>query len=37
MGIWTGLSWPRIEREEAAVCECGDELSVSAKCGEFLD
>ena len=31
MGIWTGLGWPRIESE------CGNEPSVSVKCGEFLD
>ena len=32
MGIWTGLGWPRIE-----TCECGNELSGSVKCWEFLD
>ena len=35
MGIWTGMGWPRIE--VADVCECGNELSGSVKCGEFLD
>ena len=33
--IWTGLGWPRIETADA--CECGNELSVSVKCEEFLD
>ena len=35
VGIWTGLGWPRIETGGA--CECGNELSGSVKCGEFLD
>jgi hypothetical protein len=29
VGVWTGLSWLRIE--------CGNESSGSIKCGEFLD
>jgi hypothetical protein len=32
VGVWTGLSWLRIE-----TCECGNEPSVSIKCGKFLD
>ena len=36
MGIWTGLSWPRIETGDGR-CECGNEHSGSVKCGEFLD
>ena len=36
VGIWTGLGWPRIERG-GGTCECGNELSGSVKCGEFLD
>ena len=34
--IWTGLDWPRI-RQVADACECGNEPSVSVKCGVFLD
>ena len=37
MGILTGLGWPRIGTQVAYACECGDELSGSVKCGEFLD
>ena len=37
VGIWTGLGWPRIERQVADACECGNEPSSSVKCGEFLD
>jgi len=37
VGIWTGLGWPRIEREMADPCECGNETWGSVKCGEFLD
>ena len=37
MGIWTGLGWPRIERQVAEDCECGNEPSGSVKYGEFLD
>jgi len=36
VGIWTGLGWPRIERG-GGWFECGNELSGSVKCGEFLD
>jgi hypothetical protein len=32
VGVWTGLSWLRIE-----IGECGNEPSGSIKCGEFLD
>jgi hypothetical protein len=32
VGVWTGLGWLRIETRE-----CGNELSGSIKCGEFLD
>jgi hypothetical protein len=31
-GVWTGLSWFRVENWEH-----GNELSGSIKCGEFLD
>jgi hypothetical protein len=35
-GVKTGLSW--LKRETlAGTCECGNELSSSIKCGEFLD
>jgi len=37
VGIWTGLGWPRLERQVADACECSNELSGSVKCGEFLD
>ena len=36
MGIWTGLSWPRIE-QVADACERGNEPSGSVNCWEFLD
>ena len=36
MGIWTGLGWPRIGTG-GGLCECGNELSGSITCGEFLD
>ena len=36
-GAWTGSICLRIEREVAGCCECGDELSVSIKYGEFLE
>ena len=32
VGVWTGSSWLRI-----GTYECGNELSGSIKCGEFLD
>jgi hypothetical protein len=32
VGIWTGLSWLRIE-----TCKCGNEPLCSIKRGEFLD
>jgi hypothetical protein len=32
MGAWTGSIWLRI-----GTGECGDELSGSIKCGEFLE
>jgi hypothetical protein len=35
-GVWTGLSGLMIE-QLAGNCECGNELSGSIKCGEFLD
>jgi len=35
VGIRTGLGWTRIQVADA--CECGNEPSVSVKCGEFLD
>jgi hypothetical protein len=34
-GIWTVSSWFRIGT--GGTCECGNELSGSMKCGEFLD
>jgi len=37
VGIWTGLGCPRIERQVADACECGNEPSGSVTCGEFLD
>ena len=36
VGTWTGTSWLRI-RKGGGSCECGNELSGSIKCGEFLD
>jgi hypothetical protein len=33
---WTALIWLRIGKV-AGNCECGNEHSVSIKCGEFLD
>ena len=30
---WTGLSWLRIGTGVAGTCECGNEHSVSIKCG----
>ena len=36
VGVWTGLGWPRVETV-ADACKCGNELSGSVKCGEFLD
>jgi hypothetical protein len=36
VGLWTGLSWLRIETG-GGTCECGNEPSGSIKCGEFLD
>jgi len=35
-GAWTGLIWLRIG-QVAGTCECGNELSISIKCGKFLD
>ena len=37
--MWVyGLNWPGPgQRQVADVCECGNEPSGSAKCGEFLD
>jgi hypothetical protein len=34
VGVWTGLSWLRIET--AGTCECGNEPSGSIKCRDFL-
>jgi hypothetical protein len=34
--VGTGWSWLRIGTV-AGTCECGNELSGSIKCGEFLD
>jgi hypothetical protein len=36
VGVWTRLSWLRIETW-AGNCECCNEPSGSVKCGEFLD
>jgi hypothetical protein len=33
---WTGLFWLRIG-QVAGDCECGNKLSGSIKCGEFLE
>jgi hypothetical protein len=35
-GVWTGLSWLRIETD-GGHCECGYKPSGSIKFGEFLD
>ena len=34
--LWALLIWLRVG-QEAGYCECGNELSGSIKCGEFLD
>jgi len=36
---WESAEWIDVvqERDVADSCECGNELSVSKKCGEFLD
>jgi hypothetical protein len=36
VGVWTGLSRFRIDTV-GGHCECGNERSVSIKCGKFLD
>jgi hypothetical protein len=36
VGVWTGSSWLRIGTG-GGPCECGNELSGSIKCGDFLD
>ena len=36
-GTWAGLTWFMIVTEGGGCFECGNELSVSIKCGEFLD
>jgi hypothetical protein len=36
VGVWTGLSWLRIETD-GGHRECGNEPSDSIKLGEFLD
>jgi hypothetical protein len=36
VGVWTGLIWLRIWTGDGT-CECGNETSVSIRCGEFLD
>jgi hypothetical protein len=36
VGVWTGLSWLRIETV-GGTCEYGNKPSGSIKCGEFLD
>jgi hypothetical protein len=36
VGLWTGLSWLRIETC-GGTCECGNKPSGSIKCGEFFD
>jgi hypothetical protein len=37
VGLWTGLSWLRIEKKQVAgTCECGNEPSDSIKWGNFL-
>jgi hypothetical protein len=36
VGVWTGLSWLRIETV-AGTCECGNKPSGSVKCREYLD
>jgi hypothetical protein len=35
-GVWTGSSWLRIGTV-GGTCECGNEISCSIKCAEFLD
>jgi hypothetical protein len=35
VGVWLGSSWLRKE-QVAGTCECGNKLSGSIKCGEFL-
>jgi len=37
IGVWTGSSWLRIATWGGGTCECGNEPSVSIKCGELLD
>jgi hypothetical protein len=37
VGLWTGSIWLRKKRRVVGTCECGNELSGSIKCGEFLD
>jgi hypothetical protein len=36
VGVWTGLSWLRIETD-GGICDCDNKPSGSIKCGEFLD
>jgi len=36
IGAWTGSSWLSLGTG-GGTCECGNELSGSVKCGEFLD
>jgi hypothetical protein len=36
VGVWNGLGWLRIGTL-AGTCDCGNELSGSIKCGEFLE
>jgi len=36
VGVWTGLFWLRIG-QVVGCCACGNELSSSIKCREFLD
>jgi hypothetical protein len=33
---WSRLNWLRIGRQVADSCECGNELSASIKCDEFV-
>ena len=35
--VWTPSSWLRIRKQVAGTWECGNEPSVSIRCGEFLD
>jgi hypothetical protein len=37
MGVWTGLSWLRIETGGAGTFECGKEPLGFTKYGELLD